>query len=138
MKYSFFVAFAVLPFLESYAASDSDSAAAVWVPGIPFSCGNEFLVEDPTILAARARFGANAVNFSAAAASIVVQLYIHLVASRFNTELITQIQVDQQVAMLNLRFRPSGISFNLVNISRTVEDNWARNTVRAAKSSEFT
>jgi hypothetical protein len=72
MKYSFFAVFAVLSFLESYAASDSDSAAAVWVPGIPFSCGNEFLVEDPTILAACAKFGVNAVNSSAIAVFIVV------------------------------------------------------------------
>ncbi|EFQ31142.1 metalloprotease [Colletotrichum graminicola] len=64
----------------------------------------------------------------AAAATITVPTYFHVVASSQTVAngYITDKMLSDQLAVMNEDFAPHGISFNLVQTTRTINPTWAR------------
>ncbi|KAL8784300.1 MAG: hypothetical protein Q9213_004058 [Squamulea squamosa] len=62
---------------------------------------------------------------TAAAATINVNTYFHVVESTTKKGSVTQAQLNNQVTVLNRSYGPSGISFTLVSTDFTVNNNWA-------------
>lgn len=70
---------------------------------------------------------AQASNFERKRAPIVVDTYFHIVASSNKTEdgWIPEQQMEDQLAVMNANFAPNGISFNLIDTTRTINEEWA-------------
>ncbi|KAL8959889.1 MAG: hypothetical protein Q9183_005558, partial [Haloplaca sp. 2 TL-2023] len=64
-------------------------------------------------------------SFTAAAASINVRTFFHVVTSRAAQGSVTQTQLSNQLAVLNRSYGPSGITFTLASTDFTVNDQWA-------------
>ncbi|KAK5174906.1 uncharacterized protein LTR77_000042 [Saxophila tyrrhenica] len=54
-----------------------------------------------------------------------VDTYAHIVTTRQKQGAYTQADVDKQIATMNSAYAPSGFSFNLLDTSFTVNDDWA-------------
>ncbi|KAK1968612.1 extracellular metalloprotease [Colletotrichum sublineola] len=80
------------------------------------------LAEEEALNATLGNFGV------AAAATITVPTYFHVVASSQSVAngYITDKMVNDQLAVMNEDFAPHGISFNLVETTRTINPTWAR------------
>ncbi|KAI4223314.1 MAG: hypothetical protein L6R36_005520 [Xanthoria steineri] len=61
----------------------------------------------------------------AAAATLNVNTYFHVVESAAKKNSVTQTQLNNQLTVLNRSYGPSGISFTLVSTDFTVNDQWA-------------
>ncbi|KAK2758679.1 hypothetical protein FQN54_003369 [Arachnomyces sp. PD_36] len=65
-------------------------------------------------------------NFHMADETIEIDTYFHVVASdEAESSNTTDQMLNDQIDVLNTSYEPHGIQFNLVNISRTVDANWA-------------
>ncbi|KAL8649968.1 MAG: hypothetical protein Q9210_004097 [Variospora velana] len=61
----------------------------------------------------------------AAAATLNIRTYFHVVTSAAKRGSVTQAQLDNQLAYMNRSYGPSGIGFTLISSDFTVNDNWA-------------
>ncbi|KAL8708931.1 MAG: hypothetical protein Q9220_006263 [cf. Caloplaca sp. 1 TL-2023] len=61
----------------------------------------------------------------AAARTLNVNTYFHVVTTSAKQGSITQTQLNNQLAVLNRSYGPSGISFTLISSDFTVNNNWA-------------
>ncbi|GIZ36807.1 hypothetical protein CKM354_000027400 [Cercospora kikuchii] len=57
--------------------------------------------------------------------AITVNTYLHLLTTTANAGTLTTEMANAQVAALNKAYNPIGITFNLINVSTTVNDAWA-------------
>lgn len=57
--------------------------------------------------------------------AIAVNTYLHLLTTTAAAGTLTQTMATAQVAALNTAYNPIGITFNLINVSTTVNDSWA-------------
>jgi hypothetical protein len=124
MRNALCIALMVLPVFTSCAVLNSRQE------GVPARlCGNEAFVDHPSLRDTRAKFS----NISIAGPRIqsyTIQTYIHIVSSVGKEKLITNSSIIDQLRFLNNRFLPTGIQFNYVNVSRSVNTSWAYSTVR--------
>ncbi|MCJ1258876.1 hypothetical protein MMC24_006710 [Lignoscripta atroalba] len=100
-------------------------AAAISAAPVVFRCGSE---NPPAALLAEAQaMGAKqfAPAAAAAARTISVNTYFHVVTTAAKRGSVTQTQLNNQLAVLNRSYGPQGISFVLVSSDFTVNDNWA-------------
>ncbi|KAL9042293.1 MAG: hypothetical protein Q9214_003827 [Letrouitia sp. 1 TL-2023] len=96
------------------------------VPGVKpllFRCGSENPPQD--ILDSARAMAANPSTQAAAAASINVKTYFHVVTTRAKQGSVTQTELNNQLSVLNKSYGPSGISFTLISSDFTVNDQWA-------------
>ncbi|KAI4205129.1 MAG: hypothetical protein LQ346_001526 [Caloplaca aetnensis] len=61
----------------------------------------------------------------AAAATLNVNVYFHVVTTAAKQGTVTQTQLNNQLAVLNQSYGPSGIGFTLISSDFTVNDQWA-------------
>ncbi|USW57588.1 Putative peptidase M43, pregnancy-associated plasma-A [Septoria linicola] len=66
---------------------------------------------------------------------INVETYVHLVTDDASIDLFPPSMVDEQIRVMNDRFGPSGFNFNVLNVTRTVNNAWGRG-MRAQSAAE--
>ncbi|KAI5358457.1 putative peptidase M43, pregnancy-associated plasma-A [Septoria linicola] len=66
---------------------------------------------------------------------INVETYVHLVTTDASIDLFPPSMVDEQIRVMNDRFGPSGFNFNVLNVTRTVNNAWGRG-MRAQSAAE--
>ncbi|KAL9009491.1 MAG: hypothetical protein Q9173_005478 [Seirophora scorigena] len=64
----------------------------------------------------------------AAAATLNINTYFHVVTSAAKQGSVTQTQLNNQLAYMNRSYGPSGIGFTLISSDFTVNDRWATGT----------
>ncbi|KAL8788880.1 MAG: hypothetical protein Q9195_007094 [Heterodermia aff. obscurata] len=96
-------------------------AAVIGEKPIEFRCGSE---NPPAEILAQAAAMSHAPT-PLAAQSINIQTYFHVVTTQAKAGSVTQTQLNNQLAVLNRSYGPSGISFTLVSSDFTVNNNWA-------------
>ncbi|KAL8923189.1 MAG: hypothetical protein Q9208_004752 [Pyrenodesmia sp. 3 TL-2023] len=87
-------------------------------------CGTENPAAE--IVAAAQSMRLNPEPFAAAAAATLnVNVYFHVVTSAAKRGIVTQTQLNNQLAVMNRSYGPSGIAFTLLSTDFTVNDQWA-------------
>ncbi|TFK74483.1 metalloprotease [Pluteus cervinus] len=85
-------------------------------------CGTRISPEEK--VAAEARFQASAVSSFTSEATIDIYWHVINAGDALEQGNISDSQIADQIAVLNHDYGPTGLSFNLVNISRTRNDWW--------------
>jgi len=94
---------------------------------IPRNCGT--VISDKDLTAAEEHFAANKTSASRSAGSATINVYFHVISqdgTPAGGDLSDQ-QIDEQITVLNNDFRPSGLSFVLIDTDRTVNADWFNN-----------
>ncbi|KAL9116821.1 MAG: hypothetical protein Q9187_006650, partial [Circinaria calcarea] len=99
-------------------------AAAIAAPA-PFRCGSENPPADIMAQANAFRTQTDPAPAAAAAGTINVKTYFHVVTTSAKAGSITQTQLNNQLTVLNRSYGPSGITFTLISSDFTVNNNWA-------------
>lgn len=102
-------------------------AAAIAAPAapIPFRCGSENPPADILAQADAFRTHSGPDSVAAAAATLNIKTYFHVVTTSAKAGTITQTQLNNQLAVINQSYGPSGITFTLISSDFTVNNNWA-------------
>ncbi|KAG6833832.1 hypothetical protein H0H87_011766 [Tephrocybe sp. NHM501043] len=89
---------------------------------------------DAQVLAAEAHFQANKVSYDNSdvlAAAPVIPVNFHVVTASNDTNpskgYVSDGQIDKQIAVLNVAYKSTGLSFQLANTTRTVNELWFTN-----------
>ncbi|KAI4111014.1 MAG: hypothetical protein LQ345_006899 [Seirophora villosa] len=113
--------YATLRTLAWYALWASTALAAV--PAQKYTrCGTE--APAPELLAAAQSMRVDPEAY-AAAATLNVNTYFHVVTTAAKQGSVTQTQLNDQLAYMNRSYGPSGIAFTLISSDFTVNDRWA-------------
>jgi len=96
------------------------------VPQTRRTCGTH--ITDEQVLAAEAHFAAHRVpiNDEVSAQAATVNVYFHIVSQDSSTSggSVTDAQVANQVRVLNDAYSQAGLTWNLANVTRTVNTEW--------------
>jgi hypothetical protein len=121
MKTTLLIALTVLPFFSNCSLLGKRQTTQSSI-----RCGNEDIATPKSLVDTYTGLSNGSIVPSAPhAEATVIETYFHAVAAPGMEGLITQDQLNQQLAVLNDRFEPSGYQFRLVNISFTIQKEWA-------------